>query len=623
MLEDIELLLKQGKHLEALNIIEQRLKETQKIKDDNEEEIFKQLLKMRIRIKDSLNQDDELILDLVHKKRFFGNQEYSLDDKYYITMMFQSIFLFKCDAYVNTIHVDKLFNIAPRSASQGFVKRLSKKEVDRQVEKHGRVGLGEFLILQHPKLPAPMSYHIVCYKNEDEIDYEALTKGLQSVLDDASNRKLNNLGCVSLGFDAIASAQPNQKNQLAEQITDKVAETIVNFFWETKYKQVPRLNFGFVNMNSYNFYDRAFAKWTHVDKNYVKYKQQFDENMRKLTEEVYTRNAEYLSILKKIRPELNEKSSFLLLGETGVGKSFLAKLIHKYSNRSHKPFELLNCGLIKKDHIYTHLFGWKKGSYTGALFDSEGLIEKADGGTLFLDEVGNMDLDVQNALMSFLDDGCFRRFGETQTRKTDVRIIWGTNRNLDEAIRLGEFKNDLYERISQVELKIPPLRNRPDDILLIAQTIIKELNLQKNFNLTLDDKAEEHLSKFKWPGNIRQLQTYLERMHNECSYENMLYVNDDWITKNPPRDYLYKTESLFDQLESTLGLILSKWNESNGKLLDELIEPILARIYIDTLARSKEESSKLIGLDGSGGKNSTLTKRYRKYSDSRKLIDTD
>ena len=201
----------------------------------------------------------------------------------------------------------------------------------------------------------------------------------------------------------------------------------------------------------------------------------------------------------------------LLQGESGVGKEIAARFIHKHSPRSEGPFVALNCGAIARNLAESILEGAKKGSYTGASIDQQGMVRAANGGTLFLDEIGEMPLDLQSKLLRILQEHSVLPLGATQSEPVDFRLVCATNRNLQNEIRDGNFRKDLYFRLNAFPIVIPPLRDR-DDFAEIAKNVWNDITARTFAEqFPLRDKQIEMLSKYKWPGNIRQLKNVLQR----------------------------------------------------------------------------------------------------------------
>jgi transcriptional regulator with PAS, ATPase and Fis domain len=205
--------------------------------------------------------------------------------------------------------------------------------------------------------------------------------------------------------------------------------------------------------------------------------------------------------------------SVLVTGESGVGKEAIPKIIHSLSHRKHAKYIAVNCGAIPEGTIDSELFGHEKGAFTGATQTRSGYFEVADGGTIFLDEVGELPLTTQVRLLRVLENGEFLKVGSSQVQKTDVRIVAATNVNMFEAIKKERFREDLYYRLSTVEINIPPLRERQDDVHLLFRKFASDFSQKyKMPTIRLDDHAVSLLIKYRWPGNIRQLRNIAEQI---------------------------------------------------------------------------------------------------------------
>ena len=205
--------------------------------------------------------------------------------------------------------------------------------------------------------------------------------------------------------------------------------------------------------------------------------------------------------------------SVLITGESGVGKESFPQIIHQFSHRKHGPYIAVNCGAIPEGTIDSELFGHEKGSFTGALADRKGYFEVADGGTIFLDEVAELPLSTQARLLRVLESGEFIRVGSSKTQKTNVRIAAATNMNMVEAIQTNRFREDLYYRLNTVPISVPPLRDRPEDILRLFRKFATDFAEKYRMPpVQLSDDAKILLTAYRWPGNIRQLKNIAEQI---------------------------------------------------------------------------------------------------------------
>ena len=205
--------------------------------------------------------------------------------------------------------------------------------------------------------------------------------------------------------------------------------------------------------------------------------------------------------------------SVLITGESGVGKEVIPKIAHQLSHRKHSKFIAVNCGAIPEGTIDSELFGHEKGAFTGATQTRAGYFEVADGGTIFLDEVGELPLTTQVRLLRVLENGEFIKVGSSKVQKTNVRIVAATNVNMQEAIKKNKFREDLYYRLSTVEINLPPLRKRPEDIHLLFRKFCSDFAQKYSMpTIKLDDEAISILTNYRWDGNIRQLKNIAEQL---------------------------------------------------------------------------------------------------------------
>ncbi|MBF2709583.1 sigma-54 interaction domain-containing protein [Flavobacterium soyangense] len=290
--------------------------------------------------------------------------------------------------------------------------------------------------------------------------------------------------------------------------------------------------------------------------------------------------------------------SVLVVGESGVGKESIPKIIHTLSHRKHGKYIAVNCGAIPEGTIDSELFGHEKGSFTGATGTREGYFEVADGGTIFLDEVGELPLTTQVRLLRVLENGEFIKVGSSQVQKTNVRIVAATNVNLFDAIEKGKFREDLYYRLSTVDITLPPLRDRKDDIHLLFRKFAADFAQKyKMPPIKLDENAVQLLQKFRWSGNIRQLRNVAEQIsvletnrditaatlqsYLPSEASNLPSVIKDKKSKNDfstEREILYKVlfdmkSDLNDLKKLTLELMqngVTKVQETNSNLIKKI-----------------------------------------------------
>ena len=224
------------------------------------------------------------------------------------------------------------------------------------------------------------------------------------------------------------------------------------------------------------------------------------------------RSSALRQVLQLVEMVAPSDSTVLLLGETGTGKELIARAIHNRSRREKRTFVKLNCAAIPTGLLESELFGHERGAFTGAIAQKVGRLELADQGSLFLDEIGDIPLELQPKLLRLLQEREFERLGSTRTQRVDVRVVAATHRNLEEMILEKHFRSDLYYRLNVFPISIPPLRERPEDILLLVRHFVPQFALQMNKRIdSIPSETLSALCEYRWPGNVRELQNVIER----------------------------------------------------------------------------------------------------------------
>ncbi|HAV55711.1 sigma-54 interaction domain-containing protein [Aequorivita vladivostokensis] len=294
--------------------------------------------------------------------------------------------------------------------------------------------------------------------------------------------------------------------------------------------------------------------------------------------------------------------SVLVTGESGVGKESIPKIIHSLSHRKHGKYIAVNCGAIPEGTIDSELFGHEKGSFTGATATRSGYFEVADGGTIFLDEVGELPLPTQVRLLRVLENGEFLKVGSSAAQKTDVRIVAATNVKMVDAIEKGKFREDLYYRLSTVEINLPPLRERKEDIHLLFRKFAADFAQKyKMPTIRLTDEATDLLLKYRWSGNIRQLRNVAEQIsvleqNREISDETLKHYLPDMGSNLPAIVNAKKAESDFSSEREILYKVLFDMKRD----VNDLKKLTLELMKTGNAAKVKEEQSSLINKIYSG-----------------------
>ena len=278
-----------------------------------------------------------------------------------------------------------------------------------------------------------------------------------------------------------------------------------------------------------------------------------------------------------------------IAGDSGTGKELVARLIHDTGPRHDGPFVPVNCGAIPSELMESELFGHKKGSFTGAVGDKEGLIHSAEGGTLFLDEVADLPLHMQVKLLRVIQEKSIRPVGETRETPIDVRVLSATHRKLDELVKSGKFREDLYYRINVIELRVPALRERLDDVPPLVDMLLDRIAGQIGVTRPqISDEAMDKLLSYSYPGNVRELENILERAVTLCSNDRI-----------EPEDIQLKPGQLLTDLPEMAGRDLVNGSEGGADGLEGQLEHIQREAIIRALEQTrfnKTKAAELLGM---------------------------
>ncbi|MBL1212625.1 MAG: sigma-54-dependent Fis family transcriptional regulator [Ignavibacteriae bacterium] len=310
---------------------------------------------------------------------------------------------------------------------------------------------------------------------------------------------------------------------------------------------------------------------------------------QKASSEIIGKSPKLLEVTELARRAAASHSNILLEGETGTGKELFAEFIHKNSPRNKKPFVVINCASLPDQLLESELFGYEKGAFTDAKSSKQGLVEIAEGGTLFLDEIGELSLTLQPKLLRFLENGEFRRLGGVTTLKSDVRVIGATNKNLMEEAENKTFRRDLLFRLNVITITIPPLRERGNDILLLAKFFIQK-KMPIKTNKKLNAESENVLSAYSFPGNVRELDHTIERA--------IIFSENDEI----------KVSDL-NLPKVSFGDVSETFNEAAEVLKLDEIEKIHIKKALNHYNWNREETARMLGIS-----QKTLYSKIKKYS---------
>ena len=317
------------------------------------------------------------------------------------------------------------------------------------------------------------------------------------------------------------------------------------------------------------------------------------ENLKKKSgyTSIIGKSQKILKLIETIQQIAPSKASVLITGESGVGKELVADAIVNYSDRRDKPFVKVHCAALNSNLLESELFGHVKGAFTGAIADKKGRFELADGGTIFLDEIGEIDLSTQIKLLRVLQEHEFEKVGGEKTIKTDVRVIAATNKNLEDEIENGKFRKDLYYRLNVVGLNVPPLRERKEDIFLLATSFLNEFCKENKKNIEgFSNEARTAIASYDWPGNIRELRNCVESAVVMCR-TSQIELND-----LPPA--VSKARS-GNSIEIELGTTMDEAEK---------------KIILGTVAYCKGNKSKAADVLGLGRK--TIIRKMQEYEQS-------
>ncbi len=351
---------------------------------------------------------------------------------------------------------------------------------------------------------------------------DALGKHVTEVLENTRMHKV-----VNSGKSEIADVQKiNGKNMIATRIPIYIEGKKIGALGRVLFKDVEDLN-------------EFHKKINNIKKELLQYKNalSMDQIAEYNLDNIITEDKRMIELKNRVLNIGKTNSNVLILGESGTGKELFAHSIYRNSNRSDKSFVKVNCSTIPGELLESELFGYEEGAFTGSIKGGKiGKFEAADGGVIFLDEIGDMALNMQSKLLRVLQEGEIEKIGSVEQKRVNVRVIAATNKNLEEMVEKGTFRLDLYYRLNVISIKIPPLRDRKDDIELLANKLLEEISEKEEIKvLGISNKVIKHLRAYDWPGNVRELGNIIERAIN--------YLGEDTIIKEEHLSPKIKKES--------------------------------------------------------------------------------
>ncbi|WP_418964038.1 sigma 54-interacting transcriptional regulator [Cetobacterium sp.] len=334
----------------------------------------------------------------------------------------------------------------------------------------------------------------------------------------------------------------------------------------------------------------------------VKEKRKLEEKLSDTEDEneIIGQSARIKEVKNLIEKVAESDLTVLITGENGVGKELIAKEIFKKSDRRKENYITISCASLPEDLIERELFGYERGAFLGATTSKKGILEEADGGTVFLDEISAMDLKAQSKVLRVIEYGEFRRVGGNKSRRVDVRFIVSTNKDLKEETEKGKFRKDLYHRLTAFPIEVPPLRDRKDDIPMLANYFLNKIvkDLRREIPVISGD-AMKYLMEYSYPGNIRELKNMIERMVILCNDRNI-------DVEDLPLEIKMKSDTVENKTVIGVGP-LKNILEQEIYALDE-VEKVVIAMALQKTRWNKQETSKLLGIG-----RTTLYEKIRKY----------
>ncbi len=331
-----------------------------------------------------------------------------------------------------------------------------------------------------------------------------------------------------------------------------------------------------------------------------------------IQETIIGRSGAMQEVFKLIGRVSRSDAAVMITGESGCGKELVARAVHKFSPRAQKEFVAINVTAIPDNLLESEIFGHEKGAFTGAMSQRMGRFEQCDGGTLFLDEIGDMPLTVQSKLLRVLQEGEYSRVGGNQTLKTDVRVLAATNKDLEKEIAEGRFREDLFYRLNVVRIHIPPLRERREDVRILAEFFLHKMALRKRTpQMRFSEDALSMLEAYDWPGNVRELENTIQRACALCNTD-VLLPSDIPLGSNIQR--IVTPIHTLTRMQDALQTLLHGAQTIPEFELLNWVERELTKLALRASQGDAEEAARILGIPGSKMKADTAATKVRKAS---------
>ena len=617
MIDRIKLLIERGSLFEALTLIQQELNNRFDLTEGNQRQNYNQLRELQERLQSEIGEAVCSEINTEETMRSFTAQQTrpkltykDLINRISVNEALSQITIKK--------HIDALSD-----DYEAYIIVLDKRNIPEETfskfnyppkERLMHLQTGDHFNTQ--TVTGQNCFSIIGYSGENDSDVISVARGLNEIINAIYEEKLERVG-VLFTFDEDERSNDFQKAYFHLILITFLMNVIQNSEENTQ----PNFYFSFEQEPARNLFEKTalyLRKTDTVAPNIIAKKR--DDRLRLLVENSLTKNQEYIEQLKSVINIIDEEDvPILIIGESGVGKSFLANQIHNSSIRREEPFEEQNCGGLEEDKLNQKLWGWKKGSFTDARKDHDGKVKRAEGGTLFLDEIDRTTVGVRNALLTFIEKKKYEVLGADETEVADVRLVFGSNKNMKDLVKKGLFEQDFYYRISERVIEIPPLRERIEDIDLIITTTLNMLSEKKGSIISIDKKEREFLKKYSWPGNVRELMRYIKNVYLDAFSEGYTEITLEQLQATPFDDISVTREEDYEVLVENLKKFLSDWDDTKGPFLDEIIAPILAKLYMDDCFKSVNRTKKweqamdMLGISGTKYNSSTLGKSYDKF----------